>query len=59
MGGELLIGGVERWLVAAGLAHPGLFVVRDHELGHAPSELEHPHVRERRVRKGPAPRQAH
>ena len=44
VGGELLVGGVEHRLVAAGPVHARLFVVRDHEFGDSAPELERPDV---------------
>lgn len=38
MGGQFLVPGIQVRLVAAGLADPGLLVVRDHKLGHPPQD---------------------
>ena len=40
MGGHLLIGGVELWLVAVSAGDPRTQVVADHDLGAASEELE-------------------
>ena len=44
VGGQVLIGGVQVRLIAAGVLHAGLLVVDHHELGNPAQELEHTDV---------------
>ena len=53
--GEVVIGRIQVWLVAMGAADPRAQIVRDHELGTTPVELEGAYVRGRPVGQGLRP----
>ena len=59
MRGQFLVCRVQVRLVAAGLAHPGLLVVRDHEFRYPAPELERPDVGHHPVRQRAAPGHVH